>query len=159
MTFMPWTAQLELGLPLIDQQHRQLVNLTNALHDELSSSAPSRARIGEVLEGLVDYTHNHFIVEEVLFEEHSYSETAAHKAEHDGFTRRAMDLLMRFDEGQEVTLEALDFLKAWLIHHICKVDRAYLPALRAALQAQGARQEQQQSRREEARGETALQAA
>lgn len=138
MPFMPWTPELELGLPEIDDQHRQLVAMTNALHDELSSAAPRRDAVGQILEGLVDYTHNHFIVEEVLFQQHDYPETPAHKAEHDGFTRKAMDLLMRFDEGQEVTLEALDFLKRWLVHHICKVDRAYLPFLREALEAQRA---------------------
>ena len=47
-----------------------------------------------------------------------------------------MDLLTRFDGGQEVSLEALEFLKQWLVHHICKVDRAYLPFMREALQAQ-----------------------
>lgn len=136
MPFMPWTAELELGLPEIDDQHRQLVALTNALHDELSAASPRRSAVGEILEGRVDYTRNHFIVEEVLFQQHDYAETPVHKAEHDGFTRKAMDLLTRFDGGQEVTLEALEFLKRWLVHHICKVDRAYLPFMREALQAQ-----------------------
>ena len=138
MPFMPWTPELELGLPEIDDQHRQLVALTNALHDELSGASPRRSAVGEILEGLVDYTHNHFIVEEVLFQQHHYAEAPAPQAEPDGFTRKALDLLMRFDEGQEVTLEALEFLKQWLVHHICKVDRAYLPFMREALQAQHA---------------------
>ena len=67
MPFMPWTAELELGLPEIDDQHRQLVALTNALHDELSKATPDRAAIGHILEGLVDYTVNHFVLEEELF--------------------------------------------------------------------------------------------
>lgn len=135
MPFMPWTPELELGLPEIDAQHRQLVAMTNALHDELSGTSPRRAAIGEILEGLVDYTHNHFIVEEVLFQRHGYPETVAHQAEHNGFTAKAMDLLMRFEDGEEVSMETLEFLKEWLVHHICKVDRAYLPFLRAAMAA------------------------
>lgn len=127
MTFMPWNDALQLGIAEIDRQHRQLVAMTNALHDELTGDAPSRAAVGEILEGLVEYTHNHFIVEEVVFQQHHYPQTDAHKAEHDGFTAKAMDLLARFDDGDEVTLEALDFLKQWLVHHICVVDRAYLP--------------------------------
>ena len=86
MTFMPWTSDLELGVAEIDRQHQWLVQLTNDLHDELSQAQPRREAIGEVLEGLVDYTHNHFIVEEVLFQQHGYPDTPAHKAEHDGFT-------------------------------------------------------------------------
>ena len=142
MTFMPWTSALELGIDEIDQQHQRLVDLTNQLHDELSHDLPRREAIGDVLEGLVDYTHNHFIVEEVVFQQHDYPDTPAHKAQHDSFTGKAMDLLMRFEDGEEVTFEALDFLKEWLVHHICEVDRSYLPFLRAqnALQARSAAQ-------------------
>ena len=136
MPFMPWTAELELGQPEIDDQHRQLVALTNALHDELSAASPRRSDVGEILEGLVDYTHNHFIVEEVLFQQHNYPETPAHQAQHNRFTGTAMDLLMRFEDGEEVSIEALEFLKDWLVHHICKVDRAYLPFFRAAFAQQ-----------------------
>ena len=131
MSFMPWTHELELGFEEIDGQHQWLVHLTNRLHDELSQDLPRREAIGEVLEGLVDYTHNHFMVEEVMFEQHNYPETPAHKAEHDGFTRKATNLLLRFEGGEEITFEAMGFLKAWLIHHICQVDRSYLPFFRA----------------------------
>ena len=134
MTFMPWTPELELGFDEIDGQHQWLVHLTNQLHHELSQPHPRREAVGEVLEGLVDYTHNHFIVEEVMFQHHDYPETPAHKAEHDGFTSKAMSLLLRFEDGEEVTFEALGFLKEWLIHHICKVDRSYLPFFRAQAQ-------------------------
>ena len=142
MTFMPWTSELELGIEEIDNQHKELVRLANVLHDEISGPAPQREAIGAVLEGLVDYTHNHFIVEEVMFQQHDYPDTPAHKAQHDSFTGKAMDLLMRFEDGEEVTFEALDFLKDWLVHHICEVDRSYLPFLRAqnALQARSAAQ-------------------
>ena len=123
MTFMPWTPDLALGVEEIDSQHQELVRLTNALHDEISSASPHRETIHGILEGLVDYTHNHFIVEEVLFQQHDYPETPAH---HNRFTEKAMDLLLRFEDGEEVSTEALDFLKDWLVHHICRVDRAYL---------------------------------
>ena len=32
MTFMPWTQALEVGIAEIDEQHRWLVEQTNALH-------------------------------------------------------------------------------------------------------------------------------
>ena len=136
MTFMPWTPDLALGVEEIDSQHQELVRLTNALHDEISSASPHRETIHGILEGLVDYTHNHFIVEEVLFQQHDYPETPAHQAQHNRFTGTAMDLLMRFEDGEEVSIEALEFLKDWLVHHICKVDRAYLPFFRAAFAQQ-----------------------
>ena len=136
MTFIPWTAALKLGVPIIDEQHRVLVDLINALHAAISDAAGARDAIADILEGLLDYTHNHFIVEEVLFQQHNYPETPAHQAQHNRFTGTAMDLLMRFEDGEEVSIEALEFLKDWLVHHICKVDRAYLPFFRAAFAQQ-----------------------
>lgn len=131
MTFMPWTDEMELGLPEIDRQHRWLVDRTNELHDELSQPAPRRELVGQVLEALVDYTHNHFIAEELLFQQHDYPDTPAHKAEHDGFCGKAMELLMRFEDGEEASVDAMALLKEWLTHHICHVDRAYVPFFRA----------------------------
>ena len=135
MTFMPWSSALMLGIPSIDAQHQTLVQLINTLYDELSNPIPERTVIAEVLEGLVDYTHNHFIEEEVMFQRYGYPQTAEHTAEHGQFTSKAMDWLMRFEDGEDVDIEAMDFLKAWLLHHILEEDLAYVPFLKAAMAA------------------------
>jgi len=132
MAFMLWSEDLELGIATIDQQHRWLVDATNRFYDEISSAQPNRAVLGEILEGLVDYTMNHFVLEEELFQRLGYPETAAHKGEHDAFTAKAMGLLLEFEGGAEVGAPTLEFLKDWLLHHIMKVDRAYAPFLLAA---------------------------
>ncbi|MBP8186575.1 MAG: bacteriohemerythrin [Comamonas sp.] len=135
MSFIPWSSALMLGIPKIDAQHQVLVELINALHDELGKPAPARTTLAEVLEGLVDYTHNHFIEEEVMFQRYGYPQTTAHTAEHSQFTAKAMDWLMRFEDGEDINLEALDFLKDWLLHHILQEDRAYVPFLQEAIAA------------------------
>lgn len=132
MTFMPWTDALCTGIASIDRQHRWLVDITNRLHDELDRPTPRREILGEILEGLVDYTMNHFLVEEELFQRLGYPETPEHKAEHDLFAAQAMDLLLEFENGGGVGAPVLEFLREWLSHHILKVDRAYVPFLRAA---------------------------
>lgn len=45
---------------------------------------------------------------------------------------------MRFEDGEEVDMQAMEFLKSWLLHHILEEDRAYVPFLKAAIQAQTA---------------------
>lgn len=135
MTFIAWSSALMLGIPTIDAQHQVLVELINTLHHELGQPIPDRAALAEVLEGLVDYTHNHFIEEEVMFQRYSYPQTEAHTAEHSQFTAKAMDWLVRFEDGEDIKLETLDFLKAWLLHHILEEDRAYVPFLQAAIAA------------------------
>jgi hemerythrin len=130
MTFMPWTQALEVGIAEIDEQHRWLVEQTNQLHDALQSGA-SREQIGALLEGLMDYVMNHFIVEENLFIRLGYPETEAHQAQHNLFSGQVMSLLSRHDCGEEVGADALELLKDWLVHHILKVDKAYVAHFRA----------------------------
>jgi hemerythrin len=130
---MPWSEAMQLGIESIDVQHRWLVDATNRLHATIqqSNGQPDRAVLGEILEGLVDYTMNHFVLEEELFQRFGYPETTEHKAEHDGFTAKAMELLLQFEDGADLGEEALELLKNWLQHHILKVDRAYVPFLLA----------------------------
>jgi hemerythrin len=128
---MQWTDVLQLGIESIDQQHRWLVDTANRLHDEINSPTPDRGMLGNILEGLVDYTMNHFVLEEELFQRFGYPENAGHQAEHDAFTAQAMALLLKFEDGESVGQPTLEFLKEWLLHHIMQVDRAYAPFLKA----------------------------
>ena len=126
MTFMPWSSELEVGIEQIDEQHRWLVNQTNQLYDSLASDKAGGTEVGAVLEGLMDYTVNHFIVEEELFQRLGYPESSAHKAQHDQFIAQVMDLLQRHEAGEVSGNETLSLLADWLAHHILKVDKAYV---------------------------------
>ena len=130
MLFMPWGEHLEIGIAEIDEQHRWLVDTTNSLHALLSTGDAQAAELGAILEQLMDYTMNHFIVEEEIFHRLGYPETAAHKAQHDKFTAQIMDLLQRHDAGDISGSETLDLLAEWLTHHILKVDKAYVSFFR-----------------------------
>jgi hemerythrin len=132
MTFMPWSPALSVGMATIDQQHHWLVDTLNQLHTELAAHEPDRAVLGQVLEGLMDYTVNHFVAEEVLFQRHAYPEALAHKAQHDQFTRKIMHLLTEFEAGKALGGEVLTLLKDWLVQHIMGTDKAYVPFLSAA---------------------------
>lgn len=129
--FMPWNDELLTGIAEVDTQHKWLVDATNRLHDELSKPQPDAAVVGDILEGLVDYTFNHFIMEEELFERLGYPETAAHKAQHNVFTAKISGLLLRHESGEVASGEALELLKDWLIQHIMKTDKAYVPFLQS----------------------------
>jgi hemerythrin len=128
--FMPWSDAFVLGIDSIDKQHRWLVDATNRLYDQIESHHPDNEVIREILEGLAEYTMNHFILEEDLFNRLDYPESDAHKLRHDQFTRHAIELLLKFENGAPVSSDALSFLQEWLIHHIMEDDRAYVPFLK-----------------------------
>jgi hemerythrin len=129
--FMPWNDELLTGRKDVDTHHRWLVDATNRLHDELNKPQSDPAVVCDILEGLVDYTYNHFIMEEELFERLGYPESAAHKAQHNLFTAKISTLLHKHECGEIASGEALELLKDWLIHHIMKTDKAYVPFLQS----------------------------
>ena len=131
MTFMPWSDEIAVGISDVDEQHHWLVDRINQLHTELSEPTPNKTAIGEVLEGLMDYTMNHFIMEDEWFERHAYPDTAAHKAQHNKFTGTIMNALTDFEDGQHISTDILEFLKHWLTQHIMRTDKASVPFLKA----------------------------
>ena len=130
---MPWNDDFVTGLELIDEQHHWLVDQTNRLYEEINKDQVNREMVHEVLEGLVDYAINHFIAEEVLFQQYEYPENDSHKAEHDGFSKQAASLLQRHEEGGDVTNEVMEFLKNWLKHLILEEDMAYVPFIKSKM--------------------------
>ena len=131
MTFMPWNDTFSVGMKDVDEQHRWLFEATNRLHDEMSKEVHSRTMIGEILEGLVDYTMNHFIMEEELFQRYGYPQAQVHKALHDKFTATIMSTLIDFENGADIEGQVLEILKSWLVQHIMKTDSAYVPFFKA----------------------------
>lgn len=130
MTFMPWTDELHTGIEKVDEQHKWLVDATNQLHDEVTKPNADRNVAGEILHGLVGYTFKHFIMEEELFKRLGYPESDAHMAQHNIFTNNITSLLERHNKGETVSTEAMELLKNWLVDHIMKTDKAYVPFLK-----------------------------
>lgn len=122
---MSWSESLLVGVPIADEQHRWLVDQANILYSALSAPVPDRHLVGRILEGLMDYTVNHFIAEEDLFERFGYPGAAEHKAQHDQFTSAVMGFLQRHEAGETVAIEVMETLRDWLVNHIMKSDKAY----------------------------------
>ncbi len=125
MPLMDWSDDFSVGIESIDNQHKKLVNMLNALYDSMQSGEGNEM-LGKVLGGLAAYTVNHFKYEEDLFAQHGYPGTAEHKKQHDDLLAQVTDLKNKFDAGSAtLSMEVMKFLKDWLITHIQGSDKAY----------------------------------
>ncbi|HEY8355676.1 MAG TPA: bacteriohemerythrin [Methylophilaceae bacterium] len=124
-----WTDDLNIGIDVIDRQHRRIVDYINDL--ELAKAKQDREAVGKVLEELVDYTMSHFAFEESLQEEAGYKYSKPHKKVHDLFTRRVNDYIERFKLGDDIVDEIHHTLTSWLVNHIRRDDTDYVAAVRA----------------------------
>lgn len=131
MTKVVWTAELEIGIPVIDGQHRQIVNHINVLTDVCDN--PDRGAVALIISELVDYTYSHFAFEEALMEEAGYEALPIHQRSHDAFRLRIEALHDRFGVGEDVAAELAKLLRSWLLHHIRTDDTSYAPVVKQHL--------------------------
>ncbi len=125
MNFVVWTEEISVGVEQFDEDHRKLVSYINKLHIGLKQGEAVSTML-KVLDGLVDYTANHFKNEESLMIKHGYPDYDKHKAEHDSLVQKVLEYQNLLKTGKSAfSLELLSFLKDWLIFHIKGSDMLY----------------------------------
>lgn len=128
MGHLQWGPELNTGIDVIDNQHRRIVQFINQLNDV--KAAGDRRILGEVIEGMVDYTLSHFAFEETLMADAKYPFLHGHQKIHEIFVARVNKFRDRFLAGEEVGDELHGLLVRWLIQHIQNDDAAYVGAVR-----------------------------
>lgn len=131
MAYMEWTRDLDSGIPVIDAQHKRIVEFINELHDARQSGNLSETN--HVMEGLLNYTITHFEFEESLQEKAGYPFLKAHQRIHEIFMKKVADIRKRAAAGEEVAHELLSLLKGWLASHIKSEDRDYVESVKEFL--------------------------
>jgi hemerythrin len=124
MEKMQWNDSLSVGVELIDEQHKMLIQRINDVASAIEQGQGENA-IVKTLGFLVDYTHFHFSTEEEHMTEHNYPGIEDHIAKHGELKATLSDLEKDFDEEgatKELAQSVNTFLVNWLIHHIKGVD-------------------------------------
>ena len=125
MPFMEWLPGFELGIKEFDEHHKHLVYLLNMTYDGITCGA-HRDELGAVLDELIDYATYHFTTEEHWMNVHEYFDLPQHCKEHETFCKRIIEIQNDFHNGiNNLNLEVLQFLTAWLSDHILKTDAEY----------------------------------
>lgn len=126
MPLLEWTSELSVGIDSIDEQHKKLVNMINALNDAMLVGE-STDLLQKIFTGLAAYTQKHFAYEENMFAEYGYPDAVEHNRQHIELINQVVELKNKFRENPQETLSAdlLLFLKRWLINHIMKTDKEY----------------------------------
>jgi len=131
MRFITWSETLSVNVEEIDAQHQWLTDIINTLYDELTEKKGKRL-LEIVLESLIEYTRLHFETEENLMIKYKYPAYEQHKAKHQELADKVSEWNHALADGKvKLSLEMLEFLKAWLENHEVTVDQplgAYLNA-------------------------------
>jgi hemerythrin len=122
-----WSHTYSLGVKLIDDQHKGLIDFVNDLFNHASGNEKrERAYFTEVIQQAVQYIKEHFQAEEKLMIGTKFPGYAEHKKVHDEFTLTVLKSVKDFEAGKRLVLEKFAlFLKDWILTHIAIMDRQY----------------------------------
>lgn len=129
-----WSSTMETGIPQIDVQHQELVNIVNEL-DMAHASGQSAAALDDILPRLTVYALFHFGEEETLLAQVAEGSAFAehHRQEHQSFVAEIQRLVAsRANQSDQDLTEVLTlYLADWLVLHISGTDQALARLLSA----------------------------
>lgn len=134
-----WSTKYEIGIPIIDEQHKKLVELVADFYNALMAPTTHKNEVAsdtlaKALKDCCAYVQTHFRTEEELLQKASYPNFIAHKKEHDEFTAKVLETAKSFSKNNMLTaVKFARFLYDWILAHISHTDRLYLPYVNAYL--------------------------
>lgn len=120
-----WNKNLEVGVNLIDEQHKKWFEKADQLF-EAGKSGKSKEYIIQMFDFLDDYTKTHFRDEEKYMQSISYPEYNLQKQMHEGFIKKLSELRKEYETaGANITviIGANQFILDWLTKHISNADK------------------------------------
>jgi hemerythrin len=128
--FVTWDDSFSVNFELIDNQHKELVKMTNILFAgcEKGSTAADVAFMGTIRKA-VEYAQTHLNKKEKYMKLANYPDLDKHKQEHVDFVGTVVKAVKEFEDGKSEPLALALFLKEWLLNHIAQSDKKYSPYL------------------------------
>lgn len=127
MPFITWTPSFSVGHPVLDADHRKLIDILNQIYDAWQTHSSS-LELGRLFDELMDYTDHHFSREESKLAARDYAELGRHHAAHERLRELVHAFRSRHLAGHKadaLTEEMAKFLKSWLMDHILEEDMKY----------------------------------
>ncbi len=127
MPLLDWSPDFELGVPAMDETHREFVDLLNALADAPDAELLAR------LDDFVAHTDAHFAQENAWMAEIRFPPIHCHKGEHDNVLGVMREVRERVAGGQlELARVLARELPEWFRLHAATMDAALAQVIRAA---------------------------
>jgi hemerythrin len=120
-----WEEKYATGIDLIDDQHKELVIMTNSLYQACRTKEGDRL-FKDAMRDMVDYVRFHFGAEIEMLERIKYPELNEHKKQHDSLIKSILEAAKSFEDGKPfVANNFVRTLKDWIFGHIAISDKLY----------------------------------
>ena len=128
LPYIMWSEKNDLGINIVDEQHRSLVSIINTLHffDSEDQGAEMLVSVKKSLKGYIDI---HFKTEDLLMRAARFPGLEQHIEQHQILAAKTSDVLQKAEQTKNPKM-ALSFLKGWWLEHINIEDRKFSIYLR-----------------------------
>ncbi len=125
MEEITWSDAYSVGIPSIDEQHKNIICIINRL-TALSSASSQSESVPEALSEMLQYAKEHLAYEEQLLERHGYPDFDNHKAKHIEYVENIVKFSTKaITEGEADPKSLLAYLHTWWTNHILHEDMQY----------------------------------
>ena len=124
-----WSDDFLVGNSAIDQQHKELVRLTNEFWAGCRMGGMmAKVYFLQTIQGTVLYIKTHFSTEEELMKKANYPEFDAHKQQHEDFVSEVTRQIQFFEKEDNPNPSAfVEYLMNWILKHVADSDKKYMP--------------------------------
>lgn len=123
MKIPEWSTDIELGIAIVDEDHRAFYDLADLLQ---KNEIKDENFIKSCLNILSEFVNGHFHREEKAMKKVKYPHYEVHKRQHELFRTRINLLIEEYNKGRlEVANDLPELVVKWLINHIMVEDKKY----------------------------------
>ena len=122
--FIVWDKHSEIGISLIDEQHKGIVSIINTFYYMMGKKVNNNMLYSCIINALKNYSNIHFITEENFLKELQYKNIDQHKEWHRKLAIE-IDIIEREGIKTNDPRPLLEFLKKWWLEHINEQDMQY----------------------------------
>jgi hemerythrin len=120
-----WSESLSIGLDQLDDQHKKMVGILNALQEAISQGS-QKPDVERVIADLLSYTRYHLSFEERQMVVAAYPGLSDHQREHRGLVAQIEIYALQVNDRQPLAaIKLLKFVNQWWSRHLATSDRAY----------------------------------
>ncbi len=120
---VPWSDEYNIGIDLIDDQHKKLMAAINELINAINENYKNEDVLN-FFDKLYAYTDYHFKSEEQYFSSLDKTDTELHQFQHKHFIEQ-LDDIKKSIKTDKISNDTLWFLTDWLLIHIKHDDKKF----------------------------------
>ena len=121
-----WDSSNEVGIPIIDEQHRGMVSLINSFGLAIQHGHQTEFYLNTIFAMIDGYTKLHFTTEEEILRIAGYDDLEQHKELHTTLIKKSFSIAHQSLRLRDPEIY-LRFLQEWWMTHIKTCDRQYMP--------------------------------